>query len=112
LDGQDGTGQGLAKFCENNSKLGKGAISFDMSPIRACPGSAHAICRELRPDGKADPKPICWACRKKYGQEKNKGRLLDIYDGTWWEMTVCDSSTPPNRRRRVEQSIPTYVNAR
>jgi len=49
------------KFCDGgNSKLGKGLMSFDMSPIVSCPGSKHAICRELRPDGKADPKPICW----------------------------------------------------
>lgn len=65
-----------AKFCDgNNSKLGKGLMSFDMTPGVSCPGSTHAICRELRPDGNADPKPICWACRKKYRQQKMKDRL-------------------------------------
>jgi hypothetical protein len=64
-----------AKFCDNNGKLGKGMLSFDMSPIVSCPGSAHAICRELRPDGNATPKPICWACRKVYRQKKMKNRL-------------------------------------
>ena len=68
-------GKCLAKFCDSNGKLGKGLISFDMSPSVSCPGSKHAICRELRPDGNADPKPICWACRKGYRQEKMKDRL-------------------------------------
>ncbi len=64
-----------AKFTDTNSKLGKGLMSYDMSPGVSCPGSVNAICRELRPDGKADPKPICWACRKKYRQVKMKDRL-------------------------------------
>ncbi|MEI8372582.1 MAG: hypothetical protein WCJ35_07085 [Planctomycetota bacterium] len=70
-----GTESTSAKFCDSNSKLGKGLLTFDMSPIVSCPGSVHAICRELRPDGNADPKPICWACRKRYRENKKKERL-------------------------------------
>ena len=64
-----------ATFCENNRKLGKGLRSFDMAPIISCPGSAHAICRELRPDGNADPKPICFGKRGIYRQTKMQTRL-------------------------------------
>ena len=64
-----------AKFCENNGKLGAYLISFDMSPLVSCPGSRHAVCRELRPDGKAKPKPVCWACRKRYRERQKRERL-------------------------------------
>jgi hypothetical protein len=41
-------------FCDSNSKLGKRMLSYDISPITTCPGSVHALCRELRPDGNAE----------------------------------------------------------
>jgi len=63
-------------FCDSNSKLGKGMLSYDISPITTCPGSVHALCRELRPDGNAEPKPICWAMRKKYREKGKKARLV------------------------------------
>ncbi len=63
-------------FCDgNNSKLGKGLMTFDMSPIVSCPGCRHALCKELRPDCNATEKPICWAFRDRYREKAKKERL-------------------------------------
>ena len=66
-------------FCDANRKLGDGMLSFDISPILACPGSRLALCRELRPDGNVGWKPICWACRGCYREHEKKVRLSKNY---------------------------------
>jgi len=92
-----------AKFCDgNNSKLGKSLMSFDMSPIVSCPGSKHAICRELRPDGNADPKPICWACRKRYREQKKKERLAANFRFSQSNAFVEWANGVISRRRTVK----------
>ena len=91
-----------ARFCDSNRKLGKGLLSFDMSPIISCPGSVHAICRELRPDGNADPKPICWACRKAYRQQKMKDRLAMNLQVSRSEAFVPWANRDISRRRVVK----------
>ena len=91
-----------AKFCDSNGKLGKGLISFDLLPGVSCPGSKHAICRELRPDGNADEKPICWACRKKYRQQKMKDRLAANYRFSQTDAFVEWANDVIGRRRTVK----------
>jgi len=72
-------------FCDGNRKLSDEILSFDLSPILACPGSRLALCRELRPDDQGGDKPICWGCRGCYRQHKLKVRLSKNY---------CFSQTP------------------
>ncbi len=90
------------KFCDANSKLGKGMLSFDMTPIASCPGSKHAICRELRPDGNAEPKPICWACRKGYRQENRQLRLAANLQFSRTESFVPWANGVIGRRSKVK----------
>ena len=61
-----------AKFGNGNDKLGKGMglWTFDLPPIKTCPGSTDAICRESRPYSKQGMEQVCWACRKRYCQPK------------------------------------------
>lgn len=66
-------------FCDGNRKLDDRVLSYDLSPILACPGSRLALCRELRPDGNATPKAICWGCRDCYREHAKKVRLLKNY---------------------------------
>jgi protein gp37 len=75
-------------FCDANRKLGDGMLSYDLSPILACPGSRLALCRELRPDGNVEPKSICWACRGCYREHAKKVRLLKNYCFTYSEEFV------------------------
>ena len=59
-------------FGKGNDKIGNGMglWTYDLTPIVSCPGSKHAICRELRPNCKEGMAPVCWACRKRYRQPK------------------------------------------
>ncbi len=91
-----------AKFCDSNSKLGKGLMSFDMSPAVSCPGAKYAICRELRPDGNAEPKPICWACRKRYREQKKKDRLAANFRFSQTDAFVAWANETIARRRTVK----------
>ncbi len=91
-----------AKFCESNGKLGKGLMSFDMTPGDSCPGAKYAICRELRPDGNAEPKPICWACRKRYREQKKKDRLAANFRFSQTDAFVAWANETIARRRTVK----------
>lgn len=62
-------------FTDGNDKLDTGILSYDMTPLAACRGHVYALCSELRPDGNAPQKPICFGCRGRYRQDKMKERL-------------------------------------
>jgi hypothetical protein len=88
-------------FCSGNSKLGEEILSYDISPIITCPGSGNALCRQLRPDGNADPKEICWARRKKYREQGKKDRLDANFRFTQGPDFVPWANKTLSRRRKV-----------
>ena len=59
----------------HNHKLGHGILSWEMTPLAACPGCKHALCSEQRPDGKGPWVPMCFGSRGHYRRNRMKAFL-------------------------------------
>jgi protein gp37 len=93
-------------FSDGNRKLGqKIMLSYDLSPIIACPGSRFALCRELRPDGNVEPKALCWACRNCYREHEKKVRLSKNYCFSQTEQFVPWANKTLSARRRKIRAV-------
>jgi protein gp37 len=94
-------------FSDANDKLDTSILSYDMSPIVACPGCEHALCSELRPDGGDDvpPKPICFGCRGRYRQKNMKERLEKNFLCSQHPVFVPWANYTLSHRRRTIQAV-------
>ena len=69
-----GANRPRASSAITNTKLGKGMYHLRHDTVRIVSWLCRSACvGNVRPDGNADPKPICWACPQSVSRENEEG---------------------------------------